>query len=280
LRLHPEIWLPPVSEIGYHWGSGRRNKMSTPWENFKQRLKGDIRIKWRWTYAKERWTYYKTSDHRKLRDMLWDLKYLLLPQTPSWYKSLFPAHKVAGDITGGYFLMDDIAIERLAKHLPRAKIIMGFRDPVARLWSDARMILMFLTGMSYEQIPKASFYKRFDRAHSRMPGYLGLYQRWQKYFPEEQILVCYYNDLVSDPEAYVKRICDFLEVSPVITPDMAKAMERRIFEGPRVALPEEYRDYLIEKTIDSVKELVDATGHPVPKQWLSDYQRIRDAAKA
>ena len=280
LRLHPELWLPPVSEVNYYWGTGNRLPQATVYKTIKQRIKGDIRIRWRKTYAKQRWEFYAGNPSlRHWRDISWDLKYLFLPQTPSWYKSLFRTNGIAGDITGGYFLYDDQAIRQLAAQLPNTKILMTFRDPVSRLWSEAKMILMFLPRKTFEQVSEADFYRRFDRAIQRLPSYYGLYNRWLKHFPEEQILTSYYDDLLNDPHAYLRRICNFLNVSDTLTAEMQLSLHEKVFEGPRTPLPEHFRKYLIIKTMPSVKELAEKSGHPQPLQWLEKYQQYLDGAK-
>ncbi len=281
LRLHPAIWLPPVSEINYFWGYGRRLPRSTTYRTIKQRIMGDIRIKWRRNYARERWQHYHdTPDARKFQDIAWDLKYLFLPQTPSWYLSLFRTTKIAGDITGGYFTYDDRAIETLARHLPDAKIIMSFRDPVSRLWSEARMMLLFLPGKTFDEVTESAFFSRFDQAYKRLPSYYSLYVRWCKYFPKEQVMMCYYDDLLIDPVEYLRRICDFLQVPTTLTATMQDAVSKKIFEGPRVELPDRFRKYLIEKTLPCVEEMAERTGDPHPHQWLNKYRQMLGESNA
>jgi hypothetical protein len=280
LRLHPEIWLPPVSEINFYWGAGRRLPRSTWWQNIKQKIKGDIRIRWRKNYARERLTYYRLNPgERTWKKIAWDLKYLFLPQNPLWYKSLFHTEKIAGDITGGYYTLDDQAIQRMARHIPDVKIIMSFRDPVSRLWSEARMILMHVGRKTTDQISDEDFYSRFTNAHARMPSYSALYRRWLKCFPENQVLLCYYDDLLHDPEEYIRRICRFLGVSDVLTPDMKRAIHQKVFEGPRIPFQDRYRKYLIEKTLPCVKELIETMHHPHAGKWLTEYELFMENHK-
>jgi hypothetical protein len=134
------------------------------------------------------------------------------------------------------------------------------------------MILLFLEGKTIDQISDDMFFRRFDRAIERLPSYIGLYERWCRWIPREQILVCFYDDLVHDPTEYLARICDFIGVSHQFDHQMKEAMTKRVFEGPRVTLPIRFQKYLIEKTLPCVQEMVDAGGYPHAHRWLKDYQ--------
>jgi hypothetical protein len=186
---------------------------------------------------------------------------------------LYRTEKLAGDITGGYFTMDDQAIATLSRNLPHAKIIMTFRDPVSRLWSEAKMMLLFLQGRKFADVSQQEFFTRFDRAHTRIPDYWQLYERWAAFFPKEQILVLYYDDLVNNPESYLQTVCAFLGISQELTPEMQKAIHQKVFEGEKVALPGEFRKYLVEKTLPAVKDLFNKTHNEHVRMWIESYTR-------
>ncbi len=272
LREHPEIWLPPVSEVNYYWGTGKRKPRKTLYKRIRQSILGDLRIPWRKYYFHQRMQEYRNAARiPDLKALFWDLKYLCFPQSATWYRSLFPNTKTRGDITGGYYVMDDKAIASIAQHLPDVKIIMTFRDPVERLWSDARMWCLRLAGKTFDEVPERAFYQRIEKEHARLPSYVTLYDRWAAHFDASQIMVNYYDDLVSDPAVFVRGICAFLNVTQEVTGGMDPYMHQRIFEGPKVSMPEQMRAYLIHLCTPMVRELSSRTQHPYPQHWLESY---------
>jgi Sulfotransferase domain len=105
----------------------------------------------------------------------------------------------------GYFHHEQ-ARERIARHLPGCKIICTFRDPVERAYSVYRMRrriaaireIDFGTALStVPQIIESSRYAHHLRA-------------WQSLFGDDRVLVMFYDDLRTDSQAFIDRICDFI----------------------------------------------------------------------
>jgi hypothetical protein len=59
---------------------------------------------------------------RSFADLRWDLRYLLETYDDDWYRSLFPADKVSGEITPAYSLLDEPDIAAVADLLPGIKV--------------------------------------------------------------------------------------------------------------------------------------------------------------
>ena len=152
---------------------------------------------------------------------------------PAWYDWHFPRHRRGpmGEIAPTYFASVEPRA-RIAETLPRAKIIFIFRNPVERAVSLYRLKCAY--GM---------FRWSFDEALRKDTELIdsGLYwshlSGWQKCFPAEQLLVTFYDDLVSDPQAFVNRIAAFIGLPPITVPP---SQLHRVYSSEPMTRPRSY----------------------------------------
>jgi hypothetical protein len=136
-----------------------------------------------------------------------------------------------GEIAPTYFASMETR-GRIAETLPGAKIIFIFRNPVERAVSLYRLKCAY--GM---------FRWSFDEALRKDPELInsGLYWShlcgWQKCFPDEQLLVSFYDDLVSDPQAFVNRITDFIGLPPIT---VSQSQLQREYSSQPMTRPRSY----------------------------------------
>jgi hypothetical protein len=136
-----------------------------------------------------------------------------------------------GEIAPTYFASMETR-GRIAETLPRAKIVFIFRNPVERAVSLYRLKCAY--GM---------FRWSFDEALRRDPELInsGLYwshlSGWQKCFPDDQLLVSFYDDLVSDPQAFVNRIAAFIGLPPIT---VSQSQLQRVYSSQRMTRPRSY----------------------------------------
>jgi hypothetical protein len=137
------------------------------------------------------------------------------------------------------------SIERIHRYNPAMRIILLLRDPVERAWSQWKM--EFAKRKETEPFAWCIREGR-DRVASgdpQAPGYHRVFSyvergfygrqlaRWLDSFPREQLLLLHSEDLRSQPNMVVARICDFLGVAPP-----AKALvSRRVREAAAIAYP-------------------------------------------
>lgn len=152
-----------------------------------------------------------------------------------WYRMHFPlASKDAGHSTQTgeatpYYLYHPHAPRRMAQIVPRAKIVMLLRNPVDRAFSHYQLkIKRRQEPLSFDEAIAAETERlagevekllRDDRyystAHDRY-SYLdrGRYaeqiERWQKFFPAEQILILEASDLFKRTAETYAQVLDFL----------------------------------------------------------------------
>jgi len=139
-----------------------------------------------------------------------------------WFADI-PPDQVAGEKSTNY-LESAVAAERIAKHLPDAKLIFVLREPAARALSNHRWSTMngletedFATALRVEDERNASYPE--DLRYARPYAYFerGLYAQHLRAYVErlsrEQLLVLRFEHLVADPRVQAARMHSFLGVS-------------------------------------------------------------------
>jgi len=151
-----------------------------------------------------------------------------------WYSDLFKdalPNIRCGEIAPSYFANSAVR-ERIHSHIPNCKIICTFRDPATRLYSQYRLLRR---GHTLERsITFTRYYRLLVHWGSEICGYATQLRRWQETFGEQRVLVMFYEDLTSDPQGYLNRVCDFigaprmpLEKSPVADVKVMSVWARR-----------------------------------------------------
>jgi len=127
-----------------------------------------------------------------------------------WYADYFREGEglaVVGEIAPMYFASAQ-ARERIARDLPGCKIIVSFRDPVERAYSNYRL-LRRITGTKVDFERAAS--TRGDLLESSRYG--THLESWLATFGRERVLVLIYDDLESDPQSFLDTVCDFIGIA-------------------------------------------------------------------
>ena len=130
-----------------------------------------------------------------------------------WYGAHFrdcPANLPVGEIAPTYFASAD-AIERIAHHIPRCKIICTLRDPVERTYSHYRLWrkIGVVKASSFDYV---CAHRKDLISYSRYALHL---KAWQDKFGPENVLVCINDDLDTSRQAYLDRICSFVGIAPI-----------------------------------------------------------------
>jgi hypothetical protein len=140
-----------------------------------------------------------------------------------WYLASFancPPGRPMGEIDPNYF-GDVQAYERIARVIPACKIIVSLRDPTERAWSGYRTMRRDAwTRVSFEETVARN---DIIRESSRYAFHLGNLQRL---FGADRVLVTFYDDLETDPQAYLDRICEFIGAPHIAVAGTQLATER------------------------------------------------------
>jgi hypothetical protein len=133
------------------------------------------------------------------------------------------------DISPSYIVFPDQTIIGIRRYVPDAKMIVVFRQPADRGYSNYLMhvrmgderLKSYLEALQAEKdgIPRARGQIRtyFDR---------GLYrartERFLAEFPRDRFLFLLFDDLEKDPKGFLKQIFRFMDVDPEFSPDLSK----------------------------------------------------------
>ena len=152
----------------------------------------------------------------------------------NWYRSMFPTEKemkqvkketnfaITGEDTPFYFWKKEAA-ERIFEDIPNSKIIIIFRNPVDRAYSNYNLGIRKKTeSLSFEDAidEEMNFLKThsFRDAVDRRRSYLskGLYENqikiWLDNFPREQIHILCTEDMKKNPKESLLKIFQFLGI--------------------------------------------------------------------
>ena len=190
LKRHPEVYLPPSKEIHYFDGSDF-------WKRSKRKFRNIVR-------------------RRDYKSLWWLFKYACVyPKNDAWYRSLFPGsgYKAVGDITPAYSALGDEQVQRVKSLMPNARIIFVMRNPVDRVWSAVRWQFGTVQRRPLETLTVEEILEYVDWEPTvRRTSYLDTMEIWEKYYPRDQILYKYYDDIRENPERIIKSVCDFLSI--------------------------------------------------------------------
>ena len=100
------------------------------------------------------------------------------------------------------------ARERIQKHMPGCRVIVTLRDPVERAYSHYKL-------MRCRAYTKAGF-EEFLATRPQVNSanrYAFHLADWFARFGRQRVMVCFYDDLKKDPQAYSDRISDFIGIA-------------------------------------------------------------------
>ncbi|MCD8497661.1 MAG: sulfotransferase [Alphaproteobacteria bacterium] len=193
LAQHPGIWVPPHKNILYFHPLFQRYRLR------KLRL-----------YWNEIWGSKNAAQRR------WNIRHFLTPfPGDDWYKAQFPYDPalVKGECAEAYCSLEEKDVARIAAMMPDVKIIFVLRDPVERLVSHAKHDLVTRKKLDPKTIPAEAYFKIVKHpAQIARSTYMKTIDLWEKYFPREQFLVLFFEDINENPQVVLQKICAFLGV--------------------------------------------------------------------
>jgi Sulfotransferase family len=172
-----------------------------------------------------------------------------------FYRSFFK-DAAAGSLLGeksADYLAHPLAAQRIAALLPDVRLVVQFRNPVDRAYSDYKMLYRRGTVRGKPE----DYLSSFDNSQPRFL-HDGLYaehlQRWFDHFPSEQILPFLYDDVQADPRGTVAKVSAHIGVEAVFDPEGAK---RRENDSAETFLPLPIRTALapLKNTIKPLRSL-------------------------
>lgn len=164
--------------------------------------------------------------------------------------------RLVGDFTPAYGLLPVDSLRHMAGLLPDVRFVYLMRDPVARIWSHARM----MAGRQVEgaeDVPQRAvkLMKRILNGMEpqivRRSDYIGPVTRLRAAVDPAKIFFGFYEDMFT--QGTVAKLCAFLGID-MGTPDF----DKRVMQGPSAAMVpgqwNEMRDYLAPQ-YDAMREI-------------------------
>jgi len=180
------------------------------------------------------------------------------------YLATFHAPEICeGEITPAYAILPRHVVAEVARRAPELRIFYALRNPVERAWSSALMALE-RAEMHWGEASDAWFMDHFRSQGSLARGdYAQCLQCWLQHFPREQMLVLFYEEILSAPLEVLARVCAHIGVEPP-TQQMAQQCRQRVFAGSGHPLPAHLREALQTLYEPRIQELEALLGIEIP----------------
>lgn len=201
---------------------------------------------------------------------------------------------LTGEATPSY-LAHPVVPERMAKMIPRAKLLFLLRDPVDRAFSHYRMsVRRGFEALSFEEALDAEP-ERMEGESERLRGdpdyfshalknhsyafrgdYASQLERFLVHFPREQLLVLSSEALFEDPDTTWREVLRFLDLPEAPLVD-------RVAEnvgGESVAMDDAVRERLSARFVESNQRLFTLLGRRFPWSRPTSHEPTRAAGES
>lgn len=154
----------------------------------------------------------------------------------------------------------------MATVLPTTKLVLILRDPLERIWSHAAMYFSRYGQRGLQAATKNEITAFLDQPEVRQRSeYVAILDRWQRFFPAEQLFVGFYEHLQANPTTFFQTICHFLEISPIAPTDVTVRIHSRSYPP----LPTWAIEQLMPHYRSDIECLSERFGKEVIKRWLN-----------
>jgi len=190
------------------------------------------------------------------------------------YSSLFhkAGNRVCGEFTPAYNMLLPKRIEYIHKIMPKARLFLIIRNPIERAWSGARRVMSKIAeqeNIKFDDINDNEFYSWIDNEWAYRPErgiggdfvpgilqghYCKAIENWTTFFPNDQLLVVFFDEIKRDPQGLLCKVFDHIGVTTNI--DWEKQpMWTVVNKNPEHEIPTRFFEYLREKYSDEIEEL-------------------------
>lgn len=255
LSRHQDIFLPPSKELHFFDALNIERKGKEDYLVYRQKYrKMNRRFVLQNVYNI---IFQKQNRHLSFDADFWWKYYTKSGGTLEWYTGLFQAAaaagKVTGEITPAYSIMPDDVIQQMRRLSPALKLIYVLRNPIDRSFSQAIRYFVKKHGRDFATVPQQEVieFLQSDCCCDRS-DYLQNLRRYRNYFSEQELLVCFFDEIKLNPKEFLNRVCNFLEISP-LEPEQVNQTAVGKLSNQR-ANPE-IRQVLAEMYSDSIAQL-------------------------
>lgn len=148
-----------------------------------------------------------------------------------------------------YSVMRKNRIKLIKKLNPSIKIILIFRDPVERAFSNAKMDLIRKREVKLSNENDYLFFKNYD-SQLRRYDYKKILDKWYDVFSKDQILILSLEDIKSHPERVLTNVFSFLECAEKVNTINSNLNKAKNITKAK-SIPDSHKEY-IEKRIPDI----------------------------
>ena len=274
LRAHPQIWLPPRKELHYFDRALDYESPSflasthlltrlfsrAPHDvEFREKCDGALRF---------------AAQMRDWAAFRWSLRYYFGTYSDAWYLSLFAqgGEKLRGEITPAYAILREPDVARIARIMPRLKILFLLRNPVERAWSQVRFDWTrgASSGVGDPERIRAFIDSPVQALRS---DYLRTLDIWEAHFPREQMFTGFYDDIAERPTELQADVLRFLGADPALG-RAREELVRKVHVSKEAEMPPDIRRYLAAKYLPDLAKLSARIGGRAT-QWLREVEAMQ-----
>ena len=267
LRDLNQFRLTPIKELHY-FDRGKEYYMS-PMTVEITKFKNRVFFDWKWykRFAKD--IGRTIFQYPSFYDFKMVLKWHTLNYSDSAYASMFPETdtKISGEITPAYSFLKPKDISRMFSINNDLKIVFLLRDPIERAWSHIRYRKPSVLG-SFEEI------KNFINSEEQVlrGNYIKTMKEYSSIFPEENILICFYDAIKNKPQELLSQTVIFLN-GDASTVGGLDTLNKKSNVSKPLKMPPDVYEYLKIKYQEDISQMSSVIGG-YPCVWLKQHYDI------
>lgn len=179
----------------------------------------------------------------------------------SYYSDLFKCagDRVKGEKSPHYCTLSQSRIQFIRDLMPKVRLILILRNPIERAWSEALVALLRDTGRQFEQLDEAELTGMLNKVRMK---YSTVIDNWLKYFSEDQLHVCFFDDIKNDPESLLRNVFRHIGVDAQLDYQQL-GLQEVVNRGMQIPLRPAYRDYLNETYASEIETLHQRFGNKI-----------------
>lgn len=266
----PQFTMPSVKELHYF---DRSKEYPTP-NQLSETFLLD-RLKNRTWVMKSIKVMLKNLMLGNLKEFKWLFKWYFSSYNDNWYLSLFDELKgIKGEISPAYSILKENDIERMSQLCPNAKLIFILRNPIERAWSQYRSSYKFAPEYSIEHSNVNHVFEFMNSQSQELrTNYIDTIGNYLKYYPENQILIAFYDAIIDNPHQLLSEIVSFVGGNNEDVYTYCRTKEKDNVSREH-EMQEMVKDFLKEKYHPLMLQLSEKFGGYCTKWYLETYSNI------
>ncbi len=185
----------------------------------------------------------------------------------SYYSGLFEhaGDRLKGEKSPHYCSLSRSRIQFIRNLLPAVRLILILRDPIERAWSEALVALLRDKGRRFEQLTETELTGMLNKVQM---NYSMLIDNWLKFFDENQLHICFFDDIKNDPESLLRNVFRHIGADTQLE-YQELGLHEVVNRGMQIPLQPPYRDYLRETYAPEIEVLHQRFGAKI-RPWVAN----------